>query len=190
MKYVKLGNTEYFQIIIGQSPESESYNKDKDGLPFYQGKTDFGLLNPIPTVWCNSPTRIAEKGDILMSVRAPVGPVNIASETCCIGRGLAAIRPKTNIHNKYVYWVLRDLESVIAESGNGSMFNSITKDQVFNISIPLPADYNEQIRITNYLDSQITKIEHLRIAFLTQLEAANKLTASILNETFNSFKAK
>jgi type I restriction enzyme S subunit len=80
-------------LEMGQSPSSEFYNQGREGLPFYQGKADFGKINPTPRHWCTAPTKLAQDGDILISVRAPVGPTNIATEACCIGRGLAALRP-------------------------------------------------------------------------------------------------
>ncbi|HNX00384.1 MAG TPA: restriction endonuclease subunit S [Candidatus Cloacimonadota bacterium] len=184
MKQVKLGNKEYFTIIIGQSPPSDSYNKHGDGLPFFQGKADFGLLNPIPTVWCNAPSRIAETGDILLSVRAPVGPLNIASETSCIGRGLAAIRTTDKAYSKYVYWVLRNFETTIAKDGSGSMFNSITKEQVYNIRIPLPDTYEEQVAIANKLDAKLAQVDQISQAILKQNEATQNLHMSMLLEVF------
>jgi len=83
---------EVAEIIMGQSPPGDTYNETGDGLPFFQGKAEFGETCPTVKKWCNAPKKIAEAGDILMSVRAPVGPTNLASERCCIGRGLAAIR--------------------------------------------------------------------------------------------------
>ena len=101
---------EFAEINMGQSPESSSYNENKDGLPFFQGKADFGKINPKAKVWCNKPTKIAEKDDILMSVRAPVGDLNIANEKCCIGRGLAGIRAnKTKCYYKFLYYFLNHL---------------------------------------------------------------------------------
>lgn len=80
------------KIIMGQSPPSSTYNSTGKGLPFFQGKTDFGEMYPTPRVYCTEPNRIAEPGDILITVRAPVGPTNINFVQSCIGRGLAAIR--------------------------------------------------------------------------------------------------
>ena len=86
----KLG--EVCKIILGQSPPSDTYNTTGTGLPFFQGKAEFTELYPIVEKWCSSPNKIAEPNDILLSVRAPVGALNIANQKCCIGRGLAAIR--------------------------------------------------------------------------------------------------
>jgi len=86
-------------LIMGQSPPSTTYNLEGDGLPFFQGKTDFGSRHPRPRQFCSAPLKIANPGDILISIRAPVGPTNIADEECCIGRGLAAIRPQKSMEN-------------------------------------------------------------------------------------------
>jgi type I restriction enzyme S subunit len=83
-------------IIMGQSPKSEFYNTNREGLPFFQGCSEFGALRPVPKKWCTKPLKIAYKDDILMSVRAPVGALNIADRKCIVGRGLCAIRTKLN----------------------------------------------------------------------------------------------
>ncbi|MDI9468544.1 MAG: restriction endonuclease subunit S [Syntrophomonadaceae bacterium] len=94
-KQVKLGSL--CNINMGQSPDSSTYNQIGDGIPFYQGNADFGELNPVTKFYCNKPTKIAYANDILISVRAPIGAVNIATETCCIGRGLAALSPHKDV---------------------------------------------------------------------------------------------
>jgi type I restriction enzyme S subunit len=85
------------EIIAGQSPKSEFYNENGEGVPFFQGKADFGEDYPTVTTWCTKPKKMAKEGDMLFSVRAPVGPTNIAKVDCCIGRGLSAIRPKMTL---------------------------------------------------------------------------------------------
>ena len=184
MRKVKLGNDDYFKLIMGQSPSSETYNKEKIGLPFYQGKADFGELYPTPTVWCSKPKRIAINNDILLSVRAPVGSINLVNEKCCIGRGLSAIRCNENVFFKYLYWLMILFENEISKYGSGSTFDSITKDQVENIEIPLPETYEEQIAIAEKLDKQMMEIEKMRKTVLNQLNAIESLPASILRETF------
>src|SRR5659263_28610 len=87
-------------IIAGQSPSSKTYNIDGKGIPFFQGKTDFGYIYPQYRVYCTKPKKIAEINDILLSVRAPVGPTNLSPGTVCIGRGLTAIRPMGKIEYK------------------------------------------------------------------------------------------
>ena len=123
---------------MGQSPPSATYNDRGDGLPFFQGKADFGLLSPTPRTWCNAPVRVAQPGDVLISVRAPVGPTNLCAETCCIGRGLAAIRPGPAVESKWLLFVLRALEPEIARRGQGSTFAGITKRDLAALRVPVP----------------------------------------------------
>ena len=129
---------EVADVISGQSPSSEFYNEEGDGLPFYQGKTEFGeqyIGNP--TKWTTSVTKEAFKDDILMSVRAPVGPVNYATRHICIGRGLAAIRVKKTIKNEFLFYLLKSQEENIKGNG-GAVFDSISRNQIEAIQIPLP----------------------------------------------------
>ena len=130
---------EVAEVIAGQSPLGESYNSDGIGTPFYQGKTEFGeIFIGEPTKWTTEPKRFASEGDILMSVRAPVGPVNLASKRICIGRGLAAIRPTDRLITHYAFYVLYGLESEITGS-TGATFASINKGDIEDIEIPLPS---------------------------------------------------
>lgn len=133
---VELG--EVCEIISGQSPEGKFYNNLGNGVPFYQGKTEFGarFINP-PNTWTTQITRIALKDDILMSVRAPVGPVNFSTQEICIGRGLAAIRAQEKIDKDYLFYLLRSKEKEIKGSG-GAVFDSISRPQIAKIKIPLP----------------------------------------------------
>ena len=127
------------EIIAGQSPPGVSYNEEGIGTPFYQGKTEFGeMCIGEPVKWTTDPRRIADEFDILMSVRAPVGPVNFATQRICIGRGLAAIRPLGGrLHTTFAFYVLRGMESKI--TGNvGAAFASINKGDIQQIRIPLP----------------------------------------------------
>jgi len=133
---VRLGDV--CEIIAGQSPDGKYYNEQGNGTPFYQGKTEFSekyLSNPVK--WTTEETKIAIKDDILMSVRAPVGPVNIATQRICIGRGLAAIRLSSNVLLTYLFELLKLHEKNIKGSG-GSVFDSISKKDIENIVIPLP----------------------------------------------------
>ncbi|MDE0101796.1 MAG: restriction endonuclease subunit S [Bryobacterales bacterium] len=148
-------------VISGQSPPGESYNEVGAGLPFFQGKADFTDTHPIARKWCTAPKKIAESGDILMSVRAPVGPTNIARERCCIGRGIAAIRPDESVALRdFVHWVLRSLEPKLSTKGQGSTFAAIGKKDILSIRIPLPST-DEQRRIVGVLN-RTERIERLR----------------------------
>ena len=125
-------------ITMGQSPNGSSYNKTGEGEIFYQGSTDFGIHFPSVRMYTTSPTRSAKQGDILMSVRAPVGAVNIANADCCIGRGLSAINSKIGSIT-HIYHVVHYLK-VRFDSLNtaGTTFGSITKDELFNLPVVVP----------------------------------------------------
>ena len=139
-------------ITMGQSPNSKSYNGHGDGLPFYQGNADFGEINPIRRYYCNKPSKIANRNDILLSVRAPIGAVNIAVETCCIGRGLCAISEKRDItYYKYLYYFLLSRHTELNSKGTGSTFKAISKSILLELSISLPP-IEEQKRISRILD--------------------------------------
>ena len=97
-------------VEMGQSPDSRFYNDRGEGLPFFQGKAEFGALYPAVRKWCSEPKKIADAGDILLSVRAPVGPTNLAKERCCIGRGLAAIRANEPIAQEYLLHFFRHIQ--------------------------------------------------------------------------------
>lgn len=103
------------ELVMGQSPPSSSYNDSGLGLPFYQGKTDFGVTYPTPRIYCREPKKLAEAGDILISVRAPVGATNLCQSQSCIGRGIAAIRAK-EIDRDFLYFYLKKIESYIDSS--------------------------------------------------------------------------
>ena len=125
---------EVADLIMGQSPPSTTYNKSGEGLPFYQGKSDFGAMHPIPRVYCTAPTKIAEAGDILMSVRAPVGATNICEKQSCIGRGIAAIRAK-EVDRDFLYFYLKKIESYVDSLGSGAIFKAINKSQLAELPI-------------------------------------------------------
>ena len=126
-------------IIMGQSPDGKTYNDTGDGMAFYQGKTEFGdLYIGEATTWTTAPSRIAIANDVLMSVRAPVGSTNIATEECCIGRGLAAIRRiEGKTTTMFILYAMRSIEEMIANMGVGSTFKAINKEQVYKLPIPL-----------------------------------------------------
>lgn len=182
--WVSLGDDALVTLIMGQSPPGETYNKEGKGLPFFQGCADFGNLSPVTTVWCTAPQRIAEPNDILMSVRAPVGPTNIAEERCCIGRGLAAIRSKEGLSYRYLFLVLRNFERRISSGGAGSIFNAIGKKEIKAIKFPLPPTYDDQVTIANELERKMTEVERMRQAAHNQLEAVEALPTAILSEVF------
>ena len=136
------------EVISGQSPEGEYYNEKGEGTPFYQGKTEFSeKYIGIPVKWTTQETKIALKDDILMSVRAPVGPVNIATQRICIGRGLAAIRTSEKVLMPYVFTILLGKEKDIKGNG-GAVFDSINRNDIEAIQIPLPSLATQQAIVT------------------------------------------
>jgi type I restriction enzyme S subunit len=153
---VKLG--EIADIKMGQSPSSQFYNSRGEGLPFYQGITDFGSKYPNKSVYCTNPIKIVEKGEILFSVRAPVGEVNIAIEKSCIGRGIAALSMK-NKNNEFLYYLLKYYTRYFKSISGGTTYESIGKDQIAEIELLIPEDINEQKRIAEILSAFDEKIE-------------------------------
>jgi len=134
---VKLG--EVCEVISGQSPDGVTYNDRGEGMPFHQGKTEFTdcVIGPARS-WTTAPARIAEPHDIVISVRAPVGPVNLVTQKICIGRGLAAIRPmNSKIDELFLFFILRGMEDSITGS-HGAAFASINRKEIEAIEIPLP----------------------------------------------------
>ena len=126
-------------ITMGQSPDGTSYNEIGEGVLFYQGSTDFGMRFPSVRQYTTAPSRFAKKGDILMSVRAPVGAVNIANNDCCIGRGLSALNSKIG-STTHLYYILNDLRIVFDQrNAVGTTFGSITKEDLYSLPIVIPA---------------------------------------------------
>ena len=127
-------------ITMGQSPDGSSYNEEGNGVIFYQGSTDFGIRFPSVRMYTTAPTRFAKRGDILMSVRAPVGAVNIANADCCIGRGLSAINAKIGSIT-YIYFVIHYLKVRFDNLNSaGTTFGSITKDELHGLPVVVPSD--------------------------------------------------
>jgi type I restriction enzyme S subunit len=156
-KEVKLGD--FAEINMGQSPKSEFYNTERKGLPFLQGNRTFGVRYPYFDTYCSKPKKVAEKGEILFSVRAPVGDINIANEKICIGRGLASLKAKNN-NNDYLYYLLHYLKIIIINNESGSVFGAVNKTILSNINFNLPP-LPEQKAIASVLSSLDDKIDLL-----------------------------
>ena len=183
-KLASMNDRSLVEIIMGQSPPGDTYNKDKNGLPFFQGKADFGDIYPTPTVWCASPKKIALPNDILLSVRAPVGPTNIAFEKCCIGRGLTAIRCKELLNYKYLFFIMKYLDGENALLPTGSTFDSIDIDKIKKLEFPLPPKYDDQIAIANKLEIKFGELQRIKNGLNQQLDALENLPHAILRDTF------
>lgn len=172
MEYVNL--RDICKINMGQSPESTSYNSDKQGVPFYQGNADFGALYPNPRIWCSKPIKLAKENDILISVRAPVGALNFSKEECCIGRGLAAITLVSNdFLIEFIYWSLRRGVKELQSKSTGSTFKSINKKVLEEVRIPKISlkDQEDIIKNITLLTDILTKYEQ-EIVFLDELVKA------------------
>lgn len=151
----KLG--EEFNLIMGQSPPGTSYNEIGEGMIFYQGRTDFGFRFPTNRLYTTEPKRIAKPLDTLVSVRAPVGDINMANEICCVGRGLSSVRHKSDAYS-FTYYMMKNLEPVFnGFEGEGTVFGSINKSNFESIEIIVPSDeiVSEFEIVVNPIDDKI-----------------------------------
>ena len=170
-------------VIAGQSPEGRYYNKDGEGLPFYQGKKEFGdKYIGEPATWTTKVTKEAVAGDILMSVRAPVGPINFANEKICIGRGLAAIRTRDGLDRDFLYYGLLSKQSEISGK-DGAVFASINRSEISAIEFPIPP-LDEQQRIVAILDEAFAGITTATANAEKNLQNARELFESTLQSVF------
>ena len=156
-------------LNMGQSPDSSSYNEIGEGMPFFQGNADFGKVHPKVRVWCSAPTKIAQSGDVLISVRAPIGALNIADRECCIGRGLAALTVNEAICVKeYLWYAIASKVDELNGKGTGSTFKAISKNVLAETDIPLPG-LAEQLKIAEKL-AKVDEIIALRKGQLVMLD--------------------
>ena len=145
------------EITMGQSPKGYSYNESGEGTVFYQGRGEFGHRFPLTRLYTTEPKRTAKKNDILMSVRAPVGDINVAKEDCCIGRGLAAIRSNSN-HSSFLVYLLFNMKAKLnIYNGEGTVFGSISKKDLHGMKIVIPQTevINEYENIIQSVDKKI-----------------------------------
>jgi type I restriction enzyme S subunit len=155
----RLGEPGIATIILGQSPPSSSYNYAHRGLPFYQGKADFGLVHPNTRIWCDAGQQFSQKNDILISVRAPVGDVNISDADCVIGRGVSAIRAGEKTDPWFLFFALQHVKPEVESLATGSTFASINKSTLLDIKIPFPT-LTEQTFIAGELRKILAVIIH------------------------------
>lgn len=171
-------------VIMGQSPPGSSYNKVGHGLPFYQGKIDFGELFPTPRVWCTEPTKIADQGDVLVSVRAPVGPANLCREKSAIGRGLAALRPRNGVESKYLLHAVRATTTALKKRATGSTFEAVSGKILREHMIPL-APEDERNSIVSALDLQLERLSSARRSLQDASRRVERLRYAVLERVFN-----
>jgi type I restriction enzyme S subunit len=172
------GLGEVCKVVMGQSPPGESYNETGQGVPFFQGRADFGFRFPTKRIYTTNPKRFAQKFDTLVSVRAPVGDMNVAYENCCIGRGLAAVIEK-NGNSSFTYYFLKQLTEKFKKfEDNGTVFGSINKNDFEGMNCVVPtteviSDYESTCKsiddaiFNNY--QQIVTISTIRNILLPKL---------------------
>lgn len=178
MNYVQLKDV--CVINMGQSPDSNSYNDCGEGLPFFQGNADFGEMYPVTRKWCSSPTKIASENDILISVRAPIGALNYAKESCCIGRGLAALTPnKSKVSPAFIFWLLKSKNEELNSKGTGSTFKAIGRKVLEETLIP-NISLGEQIVCAKALE----KIYYIMQTCQQQLQKLDELVKARFVEMF------
>ena len=165
-------------ITMGQSPSGTSYNENGEGIIFYQGRTEFGFRFPSVRLYTTAPSRFAEVGSTLMSVRAPVGDINMALSRCCIGRGVASIKSNSEC-DSYIYYLMKSLKKRFdVYNGEGTVFGSVGRDSLRGMCVTIPpqsvisdfemivSKFDDRIK-TNELESQ--RLASLRDTLLPRL---------------------
>jgi len=169
------------EVIMGQSPPSSSYNEQGEGLPFFQGKAEFGEMYPTPVKYCPSPTRIAEAGDILMSVRAPVGNINLAKEKSGIGRGLGAIRAGKGVDQSFLYFFFLKNENNWSRLSVGSTFLAIRRSNLDNLKIPLPP-----LETQKQIVAKLSAVQEYKTGLIAQRTKLKELFNSALHKSMSN----
>jgi len=148
-------------IEMGQSPPSAEYSLSPEtGFPFLQGTAEFGKEHPIPRVYCSSATKVSSAGDILFSVRAPVGELNIADQAYGIGRGLCAVRVKEGFHQRFAWWALHVVRERLNLESTGSTYDAVSAEDVANLRVPVP-EITVQESTSSFLDRETSRIDAL-----------------------------
>lgn len=170
-------------INMGQSPDSDSYNDNGDGVPFFQGNADFGERYPVTRKWCSAPTKMAAPEDILISVRAPIGAMNYAKEDCCIGRGLAALTPdKTKVSPEFIFWLLKGKNTELNSKGTGSTFKAIGRKVLEETMVPdIPLE--KQLEYSEALEKVYAVIQHRK----SELQMLDDLIKARFVELFGEY---
>jgi type I restriction enzyme S subunit len=166
---------EIAKLSMGQSPQSKFYNTDGDGLPFFQGKTEFGEYYPSVRQFTSKTTKKAVEGDVLFTVRAPVGELNIANQDCCIGRGLAAIQAKNENENRFLYYILKVNTELFLSRSSGAVYDAISGGDLKSSEIFIPNNSQERIKIAKILSNYDDLIEN-NLKRIKLLEESARLT--------------
>ena len=170
---------ELCEVTLGQSPPGSSYNDTGQGSPFLQGKAEFGATHPSIRKWTTQPKKHAAAGSVLVSVRAPVGPTNLAPVDCSIGRGLAALMPREPIAPKFMLWAMRASENRLAEQASGSTFDAITGAQLREHRVPVPP-LPEQERIVTAIEEHFSRLDAVDAALDAAVLRCQAVVKSIL----------
>ena len=170
------------KIDMGQSPSSSDYTteNDEDGIPFLQGTAEFGEKYPTPVVYTTQANKIADEGDILFSVRAPVGQININKDKVGIGRGLCAIKANNKTSQDYLWWVLHASRGQLKLLETGTTYAAVSVEDISNMIVPLH-EKSKQNKIVAYLDQEVAKIDALiekKKRLVELLEEKKKATIS------------
>lgn len=168
-------------VVLGQSPPGSSYNVAREGLPFFQGKAEFGDLTPTVVKWTTAPRKEALEGDVLISVRAPVGPTNLAPGHCAIGRGLAALRPSAAITTRYLFWVMRATAPALREGSTGTTFEAISGAQLRAHRVPV-APLAEQERIVAAIEEHFSRLDAASALLAAAVARLRRYGASLVAE--------
>jgi len=145
-------------VTMGQSPKSNTYNNLGIGMPFLQGNRTFGDRYPAFDTWTTSPTKTAMAGDVIMSVRAPVGDLNITPVDMCLGRGVCSIRAKNGCQD-FIFYLLKYFMNQLLEKESGTVFGSVNKADIIGLDVIIPESNATQKKIARYLASIDNKIE-------------------------------
>ncbi|RGF52055.1 restriction endonuclease subunit S [Eubacterium sp. AF36-5BH] len=145
-------------VTMGQSPKSEFYNTTGEGVPFLQGNRTFGLKYPTFDTFTTKVTKMANAGDVIMSVRAPVGDLNITPSDVCLGRGVCSLRMK-NENQEFLYYMMKYYVPKLVNMESGTVFGSVNKNDINELKIDIPADENQQLKISKILSIIDEKIK-------------------------------
>ena len=169
-------------LNMGQSPISEECNVDGDGLPFLQGCAEFGAFSPEPAQYCDTVRKVAAKGDILISVRAPVGALNIADRDYGIGRGLCAVRPRQDfIEATFCWYLLHEMREQLNIQATGSTYKAVSAEDVGNIQFIIPP-LEEQRAIAAFLDRETARIDALIEKKQKQIELLQEKRTTLISQ--------
>ena len=179
----RVGPLKYFAALtMGQSPAGSAVQDSPAGIPFLQGCAEFGPHHPVPVQYCLNSPKVAPSRAMLMSVRAPVGRINVADQDYGIGRGLCAIQPGPRWHDRFAYWQLHVLRDCLAMFATGSTYDAVSVGDIANLTLLLPLS-SEQRTIADYLDRETAKIDALIARNEVLIERLKEQRAALISRT-------